>query len=367
VAKSGILKAIKMKYQIIMRQYLRVLSLIFYIIFADCLLFAQQPLQYWDNPDVMLQDQASILFEQAHKVLESNPPSKSANDERKLALFALDALLHDTRLDNGAAFFAYTERMAQTIAEELSKEKPAGNKVRFFRFYNHGFIVQTPSVTVAIDIIRGGGHKEGRHFISDSLMQLIVEQCDILFISHEHGDHADETVARMFCNQGKDVIVPTKLWENLNSHIRHLRGTDMIKETIRISSKNVSLPVYVFPGHQREVPNNVYAITTPEGITVMHTGDQSNDGDMKWISNIGDKVKIDVLLAHCWMMPMEKSVAGIRPALIITGHEKEMGHSIDHRESYWLTFRRMKNIKVPYVVMAWGEKLVWENGDPYSF
>ncbi|MDR3132810.1 MAG: MBL fold metallo-hydrolase [Prevotellaceae bacterium] len=351
MAKSRILKAI---------------SLIFYILFANCLLIAQQSLQYWDNPDIMLQDQASILFEQVYEVLESNPPSTLANDERKLALFALDALFHDTRLDNSAAFFAYTERMAQTIVEELSKGKPVDNKARFFRFYNHGFIVQTPSVTVAIDIIRGGGHKEGKHFISDSLMRLIVKQCDILFITHAHGDHADEAVAGMFCNQGKNVIVPPELWKNSDSHIRHLRGTDMLKETIRIASKNVTLPVRIFPGHQREVPNNIYAITMPEGITVMHTGDQSHGGDMKWITNIGDKVKVDVLLAHCWMMPMEESVAGIRPALIITGHENEMGHSIDHRESYWLTFRRMENVKVPYVVMAWGEKLVWENGKPYA-
>ncbi|MDR0582071.1 MAG: MBL fold metallo-hydrolase [Prevotellaceae bacterium] len=347
----------------ITKQYLRVLSLIFYIIFADCLLLAQQPLEYWDNPNEMLQDQAAILFEHTHKVLERNPPSTSANDERKLALFALDALLHDTRLDNGAAFFTYTERMAQTVAEELAKGKPVGNKVRFFRFYNHGFIVQTPSVTVAIDIIRGGGHNEEKHFISDSLMQLIIKQCDILFVTHVHGDHADEAVAKMFCEQGKDVIVPIKFWQNSDSHIRPLRGADMLKETIRISGKNVSLPVYIFPGHQRDVPNNVYAITTPEGITVMHTGDQSNHDDMKWIANVGDKVKVDVLLAHCWMMPMEESVAGIRPALIITGHENEMGHSIDHREPYWLTFRRLENVKVPYVIMAWGEKLMWSNGE----
>ena len=60
------------------------------------------------------------------------------------------------------------------------------------------------------------------------------------------------------------------------------------------------------------------------------------------------------------MMPMEKFVSGIQPALVITGHENEMGHTIDHREAYWLTFRRMNGIKVPYVVMAWGESYIVE-------
>lgn len=34
-----------------------------------------------------------------------------------------------------------------------------------------------------------------------------------------------------------------------------------------------------------------------------------------------------------------------------------MGHAIDHREPYWLTFRRIQHVEKPTVVMAWGEVL----------
>lgn len=52
---------------------------------------------------------------------------------------------------------------------------------------------------------------------------------------------------------------------------------------------------------------------------------------------------------------MQKFISAVGPSLVICGHENEMEHSIDHREAYWLTFRRMSGIKVPYIVMAWGE------------
>ena len=311
-------------------------------------LSAQERLHYWRDSEAYLQDQASIIIEEAYKVLAAHPPSTTVSSERKLALFSLDALLHDTRLDNGTAFMTYMDNMAANIATELRINKPSGREIRFFRFYNDGFVIQTSTVTVAIDLIRGG--KADKPFVNDERIRSIVDQCDMLFITHAHGDHADFTVAKMFCEQGKNVIVPNEFWKDLTPHLRVVRGN--IQETIRLQAKNASLTVHVYPGHQENVLNNVYIITLPEGQTIVHTGDQDYTDDL--VAKISNS-KVDVLLVHCWMMPMEKFVSGIKPALVICGHENEMEHAIDHRESYWLTFRRMSAIRVPYVIMAWGE------------
>ena len=32
-----------------------------------------------------------------------------------------------------------------------------------------------------------------------------------------------------------------------------------------------------------------------------------------------------------------------------------MGHTIDHREAFWLAFHKMEPINHDYIVMAWGE------------
>ena len=332
---------------------LQVLILVIYMTFLSSFIHAQEPLQYWRNPDAMIQDQAALLFEQAHQVLAANPPSTSADDARKLALFSIDALLHDTRLDNGSAFLNYIENRYREVVLKLQNEKPKAKEIRIYRLYNHGFIVQSPSVTIAIDLIRGG--RAEKPFISDTLMEALVSRCDILLISHKHGDHADKSVAQMFCNQQKTVITPPGFWENMSPYIKYLRGERTITEKINIPAKNAVLTVKVFPGHQDDVINNVYAITTPESVTVMHTGDQYNNSDMDWITRVKEEAKVEVLLVHSWMPHIEKTVEGIHPKLIIVGHENEMEHTIDHRESYWLTFRRFKNVTTPYAVMAWGE------------
>ena len=335
---------------------------IFYSItisFIFCLLpatelSAQEKLHYWSDSETYLQDQASIIIKEAYNVFAAYPPGTTVGSERKLALSALDALFHDTRLDNGTAFMAYMDRIISNIITELPKNKPTGSEIRFFRFYNHGFIVQTPAVTVGIDLVRGG--RADNPFISEPLMRSIVEQCDILFITHRHGDHTDLSVVNMFCEQGKNVIVPEAIGQDMAPQIRVIRGTDLIREIIQIPAKSTSLTVHVYPGRQGNLLNNVYTITLPGGQTIMHTGDQDYSDDL--VAKISSNVKVDVLLVQCWMLPMDKFVSGINPALVIPGHENEMLHTIDHREAYWLTFRRMSAVKVPYVVMAWGESYV---------
>jgi len=311
---------------------------------------AQEKLHYWNDSESYLQDQASFIIEQAYNVLTAHPPGTTINSERQLALASLDALLHDTRLDNGTAFLAFMNQMAGKVAGELQQNKPTGREIRVFRFYNHGFVVQTQQVTIAIDLIRGGRPNEP--FINESLMRSIVEQCDILFITHAHGDHTDLSVINMFAEQGKDVILPEPVLKEMNPPLRVMRGDDMITETIHLQTKNLSLPVSVFPGSQGNILNNVYMITLPDGQTIMHTGDQDFSEDL---AAKAGACNIDILFVQCWMLPMDKFVAGVKPALVITGHENEMLHTIDHREAYWLTFRRISEITAPYVIMAWGE------------
>jgi L-ascorbate metabolism protein UlaG (beta-lactamase superfamily) len=337
------------------KRILQIVAPTIFALFLGHALSAQQPLlQYWRNPDGMLQDQASVLFEQAHKVLDSHIPSASGNsDERKIALYTIDALVHDNRLDNTKAFLDYINKRYDVIAAKLKNEKPNNKEIRIYKLYNHGYVLQTPTVTIAIDMIRGGG--AAKPFVSEPLIQSIVDQCDILFISHAHGDHADKSVVRMFCDQQKKVIAPPKVFENTSPYITHIRGEEVKTEKIAMPAKKVELNVKVFPGHQEEVLNNMYAITTPEGITALHTGDQDSNTDKKMVADIGNKAKVDVLLVHSWMEDIEDAVAGIRPTLIISGHENELEHSIDHRESYWLTFKRFANLTTPFIVMAWGE------------
>ena len=87
----------------------------------------------------------------------------------------------------------------------------------------------------------------------------------------------------------------------------------------------------------------------------MQTGDQSNQEDFSWIDEVGTNHRVDVLFPNCWTPDITRVIAGFKPSLVITGHENEMGHTIDHREPHWLTYVRLRDTDRPYIVMTWGE------------
>ncbi|MDF9826139.1 glyoxylase-like metal-dependent hydrolase (beta-lactamase superfamily II) [Ereboglobus sp. PH5-5] len=322
----------------------------------------QRAFSFIKKSDAMLQEQARVIFNQARKVFAAHPPSATPSDERLLAFYALDSLFHDTRLDKGEAFTEFMEDTAKRVAATLAGPKPASG-LRIIRFYNHGFILQTPTVTIAIDIVRGGKRVitgiEEEPYLDLELMRPIIERCDALFVSHPHNDHADLRVAKLFIEAGKPVVAPPGLWTDVSPLITHPRAADAtepIDFTVALRSLKTPLAVRVYPGHQGKVPNNLYAITTPEGKTILHSGDQTGGGaDLPKLLKIREQIRVDVFLPQCWMARLPLVVEGVAPALVLTGHENEMGHTIDHRESYWQCVRRVQKLSAPVILTAWGE------------
>ncbi|MDR0901660.1 MAG: MBL fold metallo-hydrolase, partial [Opitutaceae bacterium] len=242
---------------------------------------------YHKDPDALLQDQAAVLFNQSYAVLDAYRPTVNPGIERKLALFAIDTLLHDPRLDYTPAFLAQMDDVVRRVAATLASPGPLP-PLRIIRFYNHGFILKTPTVTIAIDIIRGGKTHDpktanARNFLTEEQLRPIVALCDVLLVSHEHGDHADPVVAKMFCDQGKPVVAPPGIWREISPLIVRPRAADATapaETTLALGPKKHPLRVRAYPGHQGKILNNLYLITTPEGKTILHTGDQSGGPDM---------------------------------------------------------------------------------------
>lgn len=148
-------------------------------------------------------------------------------------------------------------------------------------------------------------------------------------------------------------LATSGVWTDKGDGVTHIRSEEILHESISLASGK-ELEVIVMPGHQDDTPNNVYIVSTPEGIAIAHTGDQWNKEKDGWIEQVKDHAQIDVLLVHCWAMPLERMVEGFNPKLVISGHENEIVHSIDHREPYWLNYRRMGKVTKPIVYMDLG-------------
>jgi L-ascorbate metabolism protein UlaG (beta-lactamase superfamily) len=315
-----------------------------------------------------LNQQALALLGLADQTLVQHPPQLPEPLERRLALHLLDGVLHDVYAPQRPPVIDFFHQRIQRAAEQLETASVDKGAV-IWKLYNHCFVVRTATVTVAFDLTRARLWRTEGFELPNDLVSRIVDQCDVLFISHRHGDHADEWVAQTFLDQGKPVVAPPEVWADkpIHEHLTHLERKPHDLQSLPIQNGKRTLQVVPYPGHQDDLQNNVSLIFTPEGMSFVHFGDQWNDGaDFDWIDQVGSRHRVDVLLPNCWTTDIARAVRGFDPELVITGHENEMGHTIDHREPYWLTYQRktgsdrfggskLIGYDKPLLVMTWGE------------
>lgn len=308
----------------------------------------------WGNQDAYLVNQTEKTFQLVDSLLSEYPPTiEKPLSSRKAALLLLDGVLHDTRLDGNKTLSKFIDYRINIVLEDL--KQPINKGMKVYKLYNHSFIVKTRNATVAFDLYRGGVMQERSSLISDEIMKAIVEECDIMFLSHNHQDHIDTMVVKMFTDKEKQVIAPDNCMKE-NEKVTHIRSEQIIHKTFKVPGEK--LRVKILPGHQSELINNIYVVTFQEGITVAHTGDQYSKEDLVWLSEVNENIPVlDVLLINCWTNSLTETIEGFDPKLVITGHENELGHSIDHREAYWLSYDKLEKVRQPNCLMTWGECL----------
>ena len=323
-----------------------------------------QRTDWWGDIPGFLNQQSKISLEVAGKALKSHPPLIGESIERKMALLLVDNVLHNENAANFPSLQEFFRNRIQNAIQEISKTRVKKGAV-IWKLYNHSFIVKTPSVTLGFDIQRGLSKIPGFTVDLETAGKLI-EAVDILFISHLHGDHTDDWVAGTFLEQGKPVVSPPGIFSGKPFYEKILHPERMAGkiQEIALSAKNLKLQVIVYPGHQgNSILNNVYLVFTPEGLSFSQTGDQSNEDDFEWIDKVGDSYRVDVLMPNCWTTNPSRLSAGFRPRLILPGHENEMGHTVDHREPFWLNENRLAaGNQFPVVQILWGEKFFYQPG-----
>lgn len=312
---------------------------------------------WWNDIEGFINQQNARTLELVEKTLTRHPPELPEPFERQLALHMIDGVLHEADAATRPAVQTFFHaRIIRALGEIQNARISQG--ARIWKLYNHGFVVRTPTVTIGFDLVRGHSARAEGFALADETLARIVDQCDVLFISHRHGDHADDWVAQAFIDRGKPVVAPPEVWEGRPIHgkITHLEREAHRMHSLPVGDEGRRLDIVVYPGHQgRNIQNNVPLVFSPEGISFAQTGDQSYDLDFDWIDEVGERYRVDVLMPNCWTNDIVRMARGFDPELIITGHENEMGHTIDHREPYWLTYSRLRDSTYPLVLMTWGE------------
>ena len=314
--------------------------------------------------------QSDAFLNETSRTLRQHPPQHPEPRERYLALLLLDAVLHEQHAAQRPPVQAFFHnRIEAAVADMETTRVEVGARV--WKLYNMGFVVRTKTVTLGFDLVSGRTARDAKFELATNVLARLARQCDVLFISHRHGDHAEESVAQLFLNQGKPVVAPPQVFADrpLHASLTHLRREAHIIQSLGVQDGKQELKVVVYPGHQEaEVENNVPLVITPEGLSFAHLGDQFNEGDFmedyEWIDVVGKHHRVDVLIPACWTNELFRIAKGFNPQLILPGHENEMGHPVDDRVPFWgdsgflkLTYPELKRSNYRTVVMTWGESI----------
>lgn len=331
------------------------------VIFTALCASAKRDLTYfWQDKDGIINAQTELTFELVNEIINNDTPSTEAPSQaRKAALYLLDQMFHDTRLDNSPMVSQFLDGRMMMVLDDLKQPLKKGMKV--YKLYNDGWIIRTPKVTIGWDIYRGRKVKDSeRRLMSDSIATALADACDIMFLTHNHPDHVDPFVVDRLVATGKPVIAPTEILPDKEG-VTHTRKEEIWKETFK-AANGAKLKATVIPGHQDHLQNNIYVVTTPDGYTVSSTGDQWLKSDLDMVLNLQGKITpVDVFMPICWAAKLAEMCQSFGSKVVLTGHENELGdHTIDHREAYWLSYNKLEDFPIPNSLMTWGECFYYE-------
>jgi L-ascorbate metabolism protein UlaG (beta-lactamase superfamily) len=299
-------------------------------------------------------------YEWVDVALAQHPPAWPEPAIRRQALLMLDEPLHVLSAPIEPCLNTFLNRRIERAVAEIEREVVTSG-MTLWKLYNHGFVVKTPQITIGFDLHRGPFETFRIEF---ELFDRLLQATQALFISHEHSDHADADAIPRMVELGRPVIAPPGLWEGTEFYPKLIRPERRGEMENRLALGDIWITYRVFPGHQgTDLLNNVTLVELPNGQQVMHTGDQSNSDDFGlWIDGMHEHSRVDVLLPNCWSTDLPRLIRGVAPRVVVTGHEDEMSHPVDHREAFSKTYGHIVGETTPVVVMAWGERLHYEQG-----
>lgn len=287
----------------------------------------------WSAPVAELADLGFDLF----------PPQKGHAKIRRGLFEVLDVAIHLDYPDEliGRLDRMYKKRMDKAVDEIVSTKSVTG--IRVWKMYNMGFVVMTKSHCLAFDL-HPGRVVSG---LTPKQIEALAGRCDVLFISHRHGDHWDKSVLEAFSAHGVPIVsAEGDFWEGRMIVVRDARQEPVLVGGAR---------VWVYPGEQfLRCPCNVYVVEV-DGMVISHNGDMS--APATWVPGMKRRHHINVSLLNCWALP-SFNARGQAADMTIIGHEYELGHDINGRRGVDET-GRMLNSKFARLNLIWGERADW--------
>lgn len=332
-------------------------------------------------------------------VLKATQGRDATDAARRLGLEVIDYPLHvnnysDTITPEEMKAFndmviGYARGARDRVLKQVRAARVPSGQLWIWRIYNMAFLIKGPRHTVAVDLTErpqlvakpyreilkdfNAEMKKGKTFKDfdfhvgapraweDKDWEAVADLVDLAVITHPHGDHTSVPFVNAMVKRGKPMVMPCSKY-----CMTELSG-------VTVFDKDNSEPVDVagvgirnFRGFQDNVPCNVYVLDI-DGVRVVDNGDNYDRGKEKLLAGVPPA---DVIIASTWnnvhhVLSCVQQAKGFDAgrAAFIPAHENELGHSVNHRESYHEMYSldgRLGKLNFPLkrtFPLGWGECL----------
>lgn len=301
---------------------------------------------------------AATSIETVKANLNQLPPSAVAqNRSRSATITYLDSILWaaDETQPTPAKIVEYYRTRVAKVNSEIQLPVTVG--VRVWSLYNHGFIVKTPTSTFAFDLVQGKGGGFNSPAWNVELPDSLLAEIDILFVSHEHGDHYDETekIPAYIKAHGGQVVYPRLAIAKPNATRLMSHMDSALIGDIKVNAYNTL----------HNAPTQLYEVTTGNGYKIVHTGDTQLSTVFPQLDNI------HVLLLNGWinengyesnLTGMKNALRKLKPDVMIPGHFQELNHARTNAAGRYpytngVILQDDPSQSSKTVVLTWGERL----------
>ncbi|MGR5238624.1 MBL fold metallo-hydrolase [Vibrio alfacsensis] len=226
---------------------------------------------------------------------------------------------------------------------------------------NMGVIIKEGDTVIGIDL-------DMRYF--SVLDHKLFNEIDYFFATHEHNDHFNTDVAIIAQEFGKPYHLPAAMKDGFDEAEWDNHNSLMIQDAVGVNSGDVldlggGWQVKVKEAsHTSDVTNLTYFITSPSGVTILHTGDgmvsRAVGSDNDWFP--AEYKNLDFVFTAIWQPELEKVYSDSTPRAFIPLHIMELGH--DSYDRY--KFSSLSSFSHPERIMLlyYGDKITASDLNP---
>lgn len=252
----------------------------------------------------------------------------------------VDNKRHDCPAAEKQAFADATAKYLKDAAGKalafIEAPAPTPGVLALCKVYNMGYILRTSERTILLDVKWTGTEEEAAR---------IASKADVFFLTHPHGDHYNPVMLKAMADAGKTIVLPCPGMKDFQCKNYVLIDNDL---TSPMDIEGISV-LSIFGNQGVKIPNNVYHLTF-DGWTVIDQGDNKVWDKQEALASYPAS---DIIISPVWngmkmlFSPAMKACKDGRMPVYLTSHENELGHTVDHRESYWELFTRQDRLADP--------------------